>query len=192
MKLSGNDLVTRFIAGTKWDVLPEPVQRKVRMCMLDDLGATLVGTLTMISRITADYAMETWPGDEATIVLHGKASAIGAAFANGYAANGFDIDDCALYTRGHPGAQVFPTALAISEKLGLGGREMLTAMVIGYEIAHRAARCWHNHHRVYFTRPAAPGARWPVLRWLRTCWACRWSRLITPWALLSTTPPICL
>jgi 2-methylcitrate dehydratase PrpD len=119
------------------------------MCMLDDLGATLVGTLTMISRITADYAVETWPGDEATILLHGKASTIGAAFANGYAANGFDIDDCALYTRGHPGAQVFPTALAISEKLGLGGREMLTAMVIGYEIAHRAARCWHNHHRVY-------------------------------------------
>ncbi|MCK4417367.1 MAG: MmgE/PrpD family protein [Candidatus Latescibacteria bacterium] len=149
MKVSGNDLVTRFIAGTKWDTLPEPVQRKARMCMLDDLGATLVGSLAMISRITADYAVETWSGDEATILLHGKASIIGAVFANGYAANGFDIDDCALYTRGHPGAQVFPTALAISEKLGLGGREMLTAMVIGYEIAHRAARCWHNHHRVY-------------------------------------------
>jgi 2-methylcitrate dehydratase PrpD len=79
------------------------------MALLDVLGATLVGTLTTISRITTDFAVETWPGDEATILLHGKrASAIGAAFANGYAANGLDIDDCALYTKGHPGAQITP------------------------------------------------------------------------------------
>jgi len=80
LNFDGNDLVARFIAGTKWDALPEPVQRKVRMCMLDDLGATLVGILTPISRITAGYAVDTWSGDEATILLHGsKASAIGAA-----------------------------------------------------------------------------------------------------------------
>jgi len=150
LNFDGNDLVARFIAGTKWDALPEPVQRKVRMCMLDDLGATLVGILTPISRITAGYAVDTWSGDEATILLHGsKASAIGAAFANGYATNGIDIDDCAMYTKGHPGAQIFPTALAVAEKLGLGGQEMLTAMVVGYEIAHRAARCWHDHHQIY-------------------------------------------
>jgi 2-methylcitrate dehydratase PrpD len=94
--------------------------------------------------------VETWPGDEATILLHGKrASAIGAAFANGYAANGIDIDDCALYTKGHPGVQIVPTALALTESLGLGGAEMLTAMVVGYEVAHRAARIWHATHEVY-------------------------------------------
>jgi hypothetical protein len=37
------------------------------MALLDVLGATLVGTLTTISRITTDFAVETWPGDEATI-----------------------------------------------------------------------------------------------------------------------------
>jgi 2-methylcitrate dehydratase PrpD len=148
-ELNDNKLLGKFITDTEWKALPQAVRRKIRMCMLDSLGATLVGTLTPISQTTADYAMETWPGDHATILLHGKASTIGAAFANGYAANGLDIDDCALYTKGHPGAQVFPTALAISEKLGLSGREMLSAMVIGYEIAHRAARCWHDHHKIY-------------------------------------------
>jgi 2-methylcitrate dehydratase PrpD len=126
------------------------VQRKARLALLDILGATLAGTLTPISRITTDYAVETWPGDEATILLHGqRASAIGAAFANGYAANGIDIDDCALYTKGHPGAQLFPTALALAEKLGLGGSQMMTALVIGYEVAHRTARIWHDHHAIY-------------------------------------------
>ena len=147
---NGDDLVAQFIADVTWDALPVPVQRKARLALLDILGATLVGTLTPISRITTDYAVGTWPGDEATILLHGqRASAIGAAFANGYAANGIDIDDCALYTKGHPGAQIFPTALALAGKLGLGGLQMMTALVVGYEVAHRTARLWHDHHAVY-------------------------------------------
>lgn len=148
--MSGNEAVASFVTGVTWKALPQAVQRMARMALLDDLGATLVGTLTPVSRITADYAADTWPGDEATILLHGKrASAIGAAFANGYAANGVDIDDCALYTKGHPGAQIFPTALALAESQGKNGAEMLTAMVVGYEVAHRAARIWHATHEVY-------------------------------------------
>jgi len=147
---NGDDLTAQFIADVTWDTLPAPVQRQARMALLDILGATLVGTLTPISRITTDHAVATWPGDEAAILLHGqRASAIGAAFANGYAANGIDIDDCALYTKGHPGAQIFPTALALAEKLGLGGSQTMTALVVGYEMAHRTAHVWHDHHDVY-------------------------------------------
>lgn len=116
-------------------------------------------------------------------------SAIGAAFANGYAANGVDIDDCALYARGHPGAQIFPTALALAEKLRLGGSQMMTAMVIGYEVAHRVARMWHNYHDVY----QADGSWGSVAcaAWLAICCACRRSRSSMPWASLNITPLIC-
>jgi len=148
--MHGNDLVVRFIRESRWGSLPPAVQRMARMALLDTLGATLVGTLTPVSRITAAYAESTWPGNEATILLHAKrASAIGAAFANGYAANGVDIDDCALYTKGHPGAQIFPAALALAESQGMSGAEMLAAMVVGYEVAHRAARIWHATREVY-------------------------------------------
>lgn len=150
MNESGDRAVSDFITGTAWEQLPAAVQRQARMALLDILGATLAGTLTPVSRITAEFAVETWLGDEATVLLRGqRASAVGAAFANGYAANGIDIDDCALYTKGHPGAQIFPTALALAESLGLGGAEMLTSLVIGYEVAHRAARIWHATHDVY-------------------------------------------
>lgn len=148
--MDGNELVSQFVASTTWDDLPSSVQHLARLALLDTLGAVLTGTLTPVSRITAEYAAETWPGDEATILLHGRtASAIGAAFANGYAANGVDIDDCARYTRGHPGAQIMPTALALSEAGALSGAQMLTAMVVGYEVALRAARIWHATHDVY-------------------------------------------
>ena len=153
-RMDGNGLVADFVAGIAWGKLPPAVQRKARMALLDTLGATLAGTLTPVSQIAAEYAIATWPGDQATILRGGQRAslrslAIGAAFANGYAANGLDIDDCALYTKGHPGAQIFPTAFALAESRGLGGAEMLTGLVVGYEVAHRAARIWHATHDVY-------------------------------------------
>jgi 2-methylcitrate dehydratase PrpD len=148
--MNGNELVSNFVQTIRWQDLPPAVQDRIRLALLDTLGATLAGTLTPISTITAEYAAVTWPGDEATILLHNqRASAIGAAFSNGYAANGIDIDDCALYTKGHPGAQIFPTALALAESMELDGAAMMTAMVVGYEVAHRAARIWHDTHEVY-------------------------------------------
>ena len=148
--MEGNELVANFVTGVTWSQLPTSVQRIAHLVVLDTLGATLVGTLTPVSQIAAEYAAQHWPGDEATILLQNcRASAVGAAFANGYAANGIDIDDCALYTKGHPGAQIVPAALAMTEALGLSGAEMLTAVVVGYEVAHRAARIWHATHSTY-------------------------------------------
>ena len=148
--MDGNDIGAPFIQSMNWDGLPEAVRHKVKMCLVDIVAATVGGVLTPISDIVAAYASDAWRGDEATILLHDRrATAAGAAFANACAANGLDCDDGAKYTRGHPGAQVFPTALAVGEKMGVGGRAMLAAMVVGYEIAHRVGRCWHRHHQVF-------------------------------------------
>lgn len=144
------DLVSQFIAAITWERLPEEVQWKARMCLIDNLGATLAGTLTRVSQIGADYALQTWPGEQASILLRGKsASALGAAFANACASNGIDIDDSARYAYGHAGAQIFPTALAIAEARNLSGAQMLCGMVVGYEVAHRVGRCWHASRQVY-------------------------------------------
>jgi 2-methylcitrate dehydratase PrpD len=167
--MNGNEIVAEFIHGITWEQLPSEVQHKARQALLDTLGATLVGTLTPVSRITAEYATTAFCGEEATILVHGlRATAAGAALANGCAANGIDIDDCAKYTRGHPGAQILPTALAVGEKLtrtgvrAVTGAEILAAMVAGYEVAHRTARCWHDHHEVY----QACGSWGSVSMWL--------------------------
>jgi 2-methylcitrate dehydratase PrpD len=144
------DLAAQFIASIEWKQLAQVVQQKARMCLVDNLGAALAGTLTRLSRIGAVYAVEAWPGDEATLLFDGRrASVVGAAFANGCAANGIDVDDSARYAYGHAGAQIFATALAVAEGKGLSGAQLLTAMVVGYEIAHRVGRCWHASRPVY-------------------------------------------
>lgn len=141
---------TEFIRDIRWDDLPEGARRRARLCLLDGLGVTLAGTLTGISQIAADYAAASWRGDTSTIFLHRKkASAAGAAFANACAGNALDLDDDAIYTRGHPGAQLIPAAFAVAEKEGADGRTLLEALAVGYEVAIRAGRCWHDHHQVY-------------------------------------------
>jgi len=149
--MNGNDLAAHFIANIRWNDLPETVQYKSKMCLVDIVAAIVSGVLAPISDIAAAYAPVAWKGDEATILLHDRhASAVGAAFANACTANAMDCDDGGIYTRGHQGAQVFPTALALSEKLGLSGSAMLAAVVVGYETSHRFGRCWHRHqHPVY-------------------------------------------
>jgi len=148
--VDGERRIAEFVSQIKWEQLPAEVRRIARLALMDTLGATLAGMPARVSQITADFARQVWPGEEATILTTGgRASAVGAAFANGYAANAVDIDDCALYTKGHPGVQIFPTALALAEAKGASGAEMLTAMVVGYEVAHRTARIWHATHEVY-------------------------------------------
>ncbi len=140
----------RFVATTTWEDLPLAVQERARLCLLDDLGALLAGLATPIASITAGVAGRVWGGDEATIVVDGaRASVAGAAFANASAANGTDIDDCALYTWGHPGAQLFPAALAVAERAALPGADLLAGMVVGYEVAFRAGRCMHDAEAYY-------------------------------------------
>lgn len=141
--------VADFVADLRWHNLPGAVRQQARMCLLDNLGVALAGTLTRVSQIVANYAARTWLGDEATILLHDKRSSpVGAAFANGWTANAIDSDDIIRYA-GHAGGQVFPVALALAEARAMDGARLLSALVVGYEVAHRVGRCWHDAHQVY-------------------------------------------
>ncbi len=138
--------LTHFILETTWNSLPEVVKERALICLIDNLMAALAGTLTKGASISADLACKLFPGDEGTLFCSGRrVSALGAAFANGVAANALDIDDCGLYTWGHPGAQAFSAALAVSEQVHASGAAMLAAMVVGYEVMFRTARCWYDN-----------------------------------------------
>ncbi len=139
--------LAQAITGIAWEGLPAEVRERARLCLLDDLTSVVSGTTARSARIAASVACEVLPGDQATVFAGAaRSSALGAAFANGVAANAYDIDDCGLYTWGHPGAQAFPAALALGEKLGASGAEVLAAMVVGYEVMFRAGRVWHDLH----------------------------------------------
>src|SRR5690606_38083027 len=47
---------------------------------------------------------------------------------------------------GHPGVSVVPAVLAEAERRGATGRDVLTAVVAGYEVMHRVTAPIHPHH----------------------------------------------
>ena len=148
--VDGNHIVADFISNTKYQSLPSAVQYQAKRCLLDILGATLAGSTTPVGRIITHFAAEQYKSSEATILMaDAKASIVGATLANAFAANALDIDGGYRLIKGHPGANIFPAALAIAEKQGKSGEELLEAFIVGYEVAIRAGLILHDTYSTY-------------------------------------------
>ena len=92
-----------------------------------------------------------------------------AALANGIFAHADETDDVHTSTTTHPGAAVVPAALAIGERNGLSGTDVLRAIALGYDVCgrhgramdlremHRSGRAINNHSQT-FGAAAAAGA----------------------------------
>ena len=66
-----------------------------------------------------------------------RAAASTAAFLNGVAGTWLEMDEGNRFARGHPSVHVLPAALAYAEAHELCGRDLLLAVVLGYEIGAR-------------------------------------------------------
>lgn len=148
---NGFDRVVDFIFNAKWEDFSPEVQEKAKICLLDTLCAVITGGNVPATKITDSYAKKLWPGAiEATIFRKGRQStALGAAFVNAAAGNALDIDDGCPLADGHPGAQLVPVGLALAEQQNSTGQELLTALVIGYEVAIRIGNTWQKTREVY-------------------------------------------
>ena len=153
--MNNNQHVIDFSLDTKWDDLPEMVQHQSKRALLDNLGVLIAGGITPASQITRELVEEQLGASSAnaacTVLSTGKkASAIGATLANGIAANGLDMDDGYKPAKGHPGAALLPVLLAAAELAkDASGRDFLAALVVGYELAIRAAIIRHAAYTTY-------------------------------------------
>ena len=150
--------VIKFIHETNWSDLPEAVRRQARRCLLDTLGAGIAGSQTQLSQIVHDFAAANYGGIGAYLWLDGReVSPPGAALANGMTIDALDIHDGHPLAKGHAGAAIVPAVFAtipLKHPKKVAGAEMLTALVIGYEIALRAGIALHATACDYHTSGA--------------------------------------
>ena len=132
----------QYAANLRYDDLPQDVRKLAHLVLLDTLGCAMAGAGTgevaQIRRAMtqANGCNEGGGGDSSLWGTAEKAPLPLAALANGAAVHAREIDDfggCA-----HSGSVVIPAALGIAARTGASGRELLTAIVIGYDIARRA------------------------------------------------------
>ncbi|ROO86251.1 2-methylcitrate dehydratase PrpD [Actinocorallia herbida] len=139
------DRTLAFIGGLTWEDVPDSVRERVAWLFLDASVAAEQARGLEAARIAADFASAAYGGSASTCLYDGrKVSAPGAAWANGTLMNALDFDDGHPLAKGHPGAVVIPAALAVAEHVGADLTELVTAVVVGYEVGVRAAVQQHD------------------------------------------------
>lgn len=146
--------LARFAATLKFSALPPEVVSYVKLLALDSLGCCLYGATLPWTQKLIDMIREEGGTPRATVVGGGfRTSASQAVLANSSAAHAFESDDTHKPSFFHPGSIALPVALACAEQEGgRTGRDVITAMVAGYEIGTRVGmgatmslfyRGWH-------------------------------------------------
>jgi 2-methylcitrate dehydratase PrpD len=149
--------VIELIHDLAWADLPPAVREQARRCLLDTLGVAATGRQTETATIVYDFAAAAYGGEDTQLWFDGRpVSAPGAALAHGMMIDAFDMHDTCRPVKGHAGVALVPAALAT---LALGdrpvsGTELLTTLVVGYEVAIRAGLALHATACDYHTSGA--------------------------------------
>ncbi len=147
------EYLATFAVGLTWETIPGAVRQRAQLALRDTIGTILGGAGTRAARL-ASRAAVAHGGRSPIIGSPGASSAPLAAFATAVSASALDFDD-GHYLGGaiHPGSVIISALLseaASQQDRNTGSRvgmaELLTAQVVGYEIALRAAHLlWPRH-----------------------------------------------
>ncbi len=130
----------RFIKTLQYEDIPPAVIERAKMMVMQTVGVSLCSTELKQVQDAIAIAKEMSPGSEGTATLWAdgaKVSWEAAALAAGTMGDTLDWEDCSV--TGHPSAGVIPTAVIASEVLHKSGKDLLTAVVVGYEVYQRVA-----------------------------------------------------
>ena len=153
------EMLSRFVHDLHFGDLPVAVQKHAAEIVLDMFGVIIWGSQDSFLRRFRERLL---PPE-----FRGRATVLGTSFRvdPGYAAlfnaaatTVTQIDEGHRRALGHPGIHIIPAVLAIAEQEGLGGRDLIAAIVAGYEVGVRIGQSM---------RPLRPGihahGHWPVI-----------------------------
>ena len=148
------EILAGFAAALRYDDIPERTRACTRGLLLDALACALAGHQGEETAQLAGLAGALAQSDESSVIGGGKLSLAGATMLNGYLITAVTMCDTHRATLTHITPEVVPTALAIAERDGLSGRDLLVALAAGCEVTTRVglgldypafrARGWHG------------------------------------------------
>jgi 2-methylcitrate dehydratase PrpD len=146
------------VAGLRYEALPPPAIHAFKRALLDHVTCALAASAMPVSRALLSYFEETDAARTSSVVgTSAKLSAANAALVNGANTHGLDFDDGHTNGSAHPSGVIFPAVLAAAEQYGSGGREIIAAVVAGYDVMARLAAAMHpvTARRGYHNTPLA-------------------------------------
>jgi 2-methylcitrate dehydratase PrpD len=130
--------LAEWTTNTRFEDLPADVIAGMKVLIRTIIGTAVAGATSYGCGATVELVKE-WGGrPEATVWIYGgKVPAHAAVLANSTMARALDICDMQVPGQ-HIGSSAVPVALAMAESVdGLSGRELISALAVGSEIATR-------------------------------------------------------
>jgi 2-methylcitrate dehydratase PrpD len=139
--------LAKFIHDLKYEDLPGNVVERAKTCFLDYIGVALAGYQSELGKKVISIMKSLGGVSESTIIGDGtRIPSVNAAYVNGVLAHIHELDDGHRYAMGHPGAPVISAALAVGERVGASGKELIEAIVAGYEVFIRVGTAVNPSH----------------------------------------------
>jgi 2-methylcitrate dehydratase PrpD len=151
--------LARFAAGLRFEDIPAPVVRRAEDLALDWAAAAIAGRTGPPVEAMAALSRAMGPDSGPAEVLPGRrtTSALLAAMENAAASHYHELD--AIHNRSvlHPATVVLPAALALAQAEGRSGRDLLAAIVAGFEVGIRVGEYLGRSHYQRFHTTATAG-----------------------------------
>ncbi|HSF29161.1 MAG TPA: MmgE/PrpD family protein [Candidatus Tectomicrobia bacterium] len=136
------ETLARFVSDTSWDDIPETVRRHAKLVLLDTLGVILAGSeqpevQQLRHRLIA-------PGGQGGTVLARGCPTTDprtAALLNGIAGRSIELCEGHRYVSCQAAVQIVPAVLATGEWSSRNGRDVLTTLILAYDVAVRIGAC---------------------------------------------------
>ena len=127
--------LARYMAAARTTRLPPQVAKEGKHRILDTLAAVVSGSHLQAGEMAIRFAKAQGGVAESSVLTTDiKTSAVNAALANGMFAHADETDDFEPVTKAHPGSHVVPAALAMAEREGRSGAELLAGVTLGYDV----------------------------------------------------------
>ncbi len=130
--------LARYMVAARDRSLPPDAVLAAKHRLLDTLSAIVSGARLKPGEVAIEYVRQQAGLPEASVVTTDiMTSAVNAAFANAMSGHADETDDFHPFTKAHPGCSVVPAALAMGEREGSSGEELLRAITLGYDLCCR-------------------------------------------------------
>ena len=146
--------ISKFISNYRYEQATVESINTEKAAFLDFFGVTYRGAnenspVIAFNTINEIFQKNDDVGLHASIIgkPNVKTNVLNAAFLNGISAHVLELDDGHRQAQAHLGAVIFPTALALAEAYGLGGKEFFEAVIVGYEVGILFGKLVNPKHR---------------------------------------------
>src|SRR6267142_2420547 len=147
-------VLAEFAASLTYEAIPERVRDYCKDLLLDALACAVAGHAGEETHQGAALSSALAQSRESTVIGGDRLSLAGATMLNGYLITAVTMCDAHRPTLTHITPEVVPPALAIAERDGLSGRDLLVALAAGLEVTTRVGlgsdypafrkRGWHG------------------------------------------------